>query len=177
MRWNLSLSTSSIEYLLQELVSLPEKPGNTETMRKRYTFIRWQDPARGYGGGWQHLFGGDVRRDQVRPRAPESGQAEPWPNWVPELLDHVPLMDFIDGCHYCHFCWISLTKLRVWDCDCRALNLKHGVPSWAPGSVWLFMQVPCPGASPRDYLTRLQGNSIRELFLLSFSRRRNQGLM
>ena len=43
MRWNLSLSTSSIEYLLQELVSLPEKPGNTETIRKRYTFIWWQE--------------------------------------------------------------------------------------------------------------------------------------
>ena len=39
------------------------------------------------------------------------------------------------------------------------------------------MPVPGPGASPRDYLMRLQGNSTRELFLLSFSNRRNQGLM
>ena len=85
-----------------------------------------QDPARGHGGGWQHLFGGDVRRDQARPRAPESGETEPQANWVSEFLHHVPLI-----------CWISLTKLRFWDCDCRALNLKRGVPLWAPGSVWL----------------------------------------
>ena len=80
----------------------------------------------GHGGGWQHLFGGDVRRDQARPRAPESGETEPQANWVSEFLHHVPLI-----------CWISLTKLRFWDCDCRALNLKRGVPLWAPGSVWL----------------------------------------
>ena len=41
----------------------------------------------------------------------------------------------------------------------------------------MAMPVPGTGASPSDYLMRLQGNSTREPFLLSFSNRRNQGLM
>jgi len=72
-----------------------------------------QELARGMEKGNNNCWVAMGRGDQVKPRAPESGEAEPQPSWVSKLPGLTPLI-----------CWISLTKRRFQDCNCRALSLK-----------------------------------------------------